>query len=58
MNTRIVCRSTVTRSNRVDGTVRSFSDNMACLTGNIEVVAFLYYNNGYRYTQYVDNPWV
>lgn len=63
-NARINCRQTPTRSNRVDGTVRNFYDNMACLNSNgtiranIQQVAVNYYNNGYRYTQYVDNPWV
>jgi hypothetical protein len=63
-NARINCRQTPTRSNRVDGTVRNYYDSMACLNSNgtvranIQQVAVNYYNNGYRYTQYIWNPWL
>ncbi|MFJ6195519.1 hypothetical protein [Micromonospora sp. NPDC092111] len=57
-NARINCRTTPTRSNGVDGTVRNFSDSMNCSVANIQLVAVHYYNGGYRYTQYVDNPYV
>jgi hypothetical protein len=58
-NARIKCRTTPTRGNSVDGTVRTFSDSMNCTVANIQHVAIHYYWNGvFWYTEYVDNPYV